>query len=119
MNIASLLMKIKLKLILIQAFAKKFQQNNPSFQLQIAGIWSFGKLFKRISCNELGIQQQVQFLGQLNRTQVKATFTSMPDVFVLPSTYETFGVVLIEALACGKPVIATACGGPENIVTVQ
>ena len=38
------------------------------------------------------------------------------DVFVLPSLYETFGVVLIEALAAGKPVIATRCGGPESIV---
>jgi glycosyltransferase involved in cell wall biosynthesis len=38
------------------------------------------------------------------------------DAFVLPSTYETFGVVLIEALARGRPVIATACGGPEAFV---
>lgn len=39
------------------------------------------------------------------------------DCFVLPSRYETFGVVYIEAMACGKPVIATACGGPDDFVT--
>jgi glycosyltransferase involved in cell wall biosynthesis len=38
------------------------------------------------------------------------------DVFVLSSIVETFGVVLIEVLAVGKPVVATKCGGPEDIV---
>ena len=35
---------------------------------------------------------------------------------MLSSEYETFGVVLIEALAMGKTVVATRCGGPESIV---
>ena len=41
------------------------------------------------------------------------------DCFVLSSNFETFGVVLIEALACGLPLIATKCGGPEDIVNKQ
>lgn len=41
------------------------------------------------------------------------------DCFVLPSRYETFGVVYIEAMASGKPVIATACGGPDDFVTQE
>jgi len=39
------------------------------------------------------------------------------DAFVLPSRAENFGVVLIEALTTGLPLISTRCGGPEDIVT--
>jgi glycosyltransferase involved in cell wall biosynthesis len=38
------------------------------------------------------------------------------NVFVLPSRFESFGVVLIEALATGCPLIASRSGGPESIV---
>ncbi len=41
------------------------------------------------------------------------------NVFVLPSYFETFGVVLIEAMATALPVIATKCGGPEDFVTPE
>ena len=41
---------------------------------------------------------------------------SKAHAFVLSSQHETFGVVLIEALAQGLPLIATRCGGPEDII---
>ena len=45
-----------------------------------------------------------------------ASFMRECDFFVLPSLYENFGVVYAEAMACGKPVIATNAGGPREIV---
>ena len=65
--------------------------------------------------NDLGITGKVKFTGLLSREQVLSEVANA-DVFVLSSRYETFGVVVIEALALGKPVIATRCGGPESIL---
>jgi len=45
------------------------------------------------------------------------TLLHQSDCFVLSSKVETFGVVLIEAMSCGLPVLSTKCGGPESIVT--
>lgn len=67
---------------------------------------------------ELGIADYVTFHGAVAPQDIPG-FYHRCDFFVLPSLQETFGVVLIEAMACGKPVLATACGGPESIVTPE
>lgn len=64
---------------------------------------------------EHDISKYVEFTGALDRKQVIQEMQSC-DCFVLPSRYETFGVVYIEAMACGKPVIAVANGGPDDFV---
>jgi glycosyltransferase involved in cell wall biosynthesis len=45
-----------------------------------------------------------------------AHYYQMADVFVFPSQWETFGIVMIEAMACGTPVAAYPCQGPEDVV---
>ncbi|NJN27131.1 MAG: glycosyltransferase family 4 protein [Cyclobacteriaceae bacterium] len=62
---------------------------------------------------ELGIEDRVEWLGELDRTRALREFQHC-DAFVLASRHESMGVVFAEALACGKPVIATRCGGPEE-----
>ena len=57
----------------------------------------------------------VSFYGKYTREDFAFELTKS-DVFVLPSRGETFGVVYVEAMASGVPVIATACGGPEDFV---
>ena len=98
---------------LLDAFAWKFK-GNSNVRLKIGGD---GHLRKQIEtkAKDLEIEKQVIFTGLLSREKVLREMRNC-DVFVLSSTFETFGVVLIEALACGKPVIATKCGGPEDIV---
>ncbi len=62
-----------------------------------------------------GISDRVKWLGPVSRAAAPEFFGRC-HAFVLPSRHETFGVVYAEAIACGKPVIATRCGGPEFIV---
>lgn len=100
--------------LLIQAFAKSFKGNN-TVHLHVGGDGETRPALERLA-KKLGVADQVRFLGMLNREQVVHE-VSAADAFVLSSQHETFGVVLIEALALGKPVIATRCGGPEDIVT--
>ena len=98
---------------LLDAFAHKFK-GNSNVRLKIGGD---GPLRKQLEskAKDLEIERQVIFTGLLSREKVLREMKNC-DVFVLSSTFETFGVVLIEALACGKPVVATKCGGPEDIV---
>jgi glycosyltransferase involved in cell wall biosynthesis len=63
----------------------------------------------------LGLGDRVRWLGPVSRDDAPRLFREC-HVYVMPSMHETFGVVYAEALACGKPVIATRCGGPESIV---
>ena len=68
--------------------------------------------------SRLGIEAFVSFEGAMPRERV-AEVLRTSDGFVLASRHESFGVVIIEALATGLPVIATRCGGPEGIVRTE
>jgi glycosyltransferase involved in cell wall biosynthesis len=57
----------------------------------------------------------VQFVGFKTGTEL-AKYYAMADVFVFPSRWETFGIVMIEAMACGTPVAAYPCQGPEDVI---
>jgi glycosyltransferase involved in cell wall biosynthesis len=65
---------------------------------------------------ELGLGPRVEFVGRKRPEEVNR-YMRESGVVVLPSRLETFGAVLVEALASGTPVVATASGGPQEIVT--
>ena len=60
----------------------------------------------------------VFFEGQKNNSEVY-DYLKQCDFLVVNSRYETFSLICAEAMSCGKPVIATRCGGPEEFVTEQ
>ncbi len=64
---------------------------------------------------ELGIAGLVEFVGGKSDAEV-VRLMQESALLVLPSRRESLGMVLAEALACGTPVVATRCGGPEDIV---
>jgi len=69
---------------------------------------------KRLS-HELHIEGSVTFLGLIKHEQLPY-FYSAADVCVLPSHYESFGLVALESLACGTPVVATDVGDLKSII---
>jgi len=107
-----LLTKNKGQHYLIRAFAKQFR--NRPLKLLIGGGGEERPVLERL-IESLEMQNQIRLLGMLSREEVQRQM-SQCDAFVLSSLFETFGVVLIEALSSGKPVVATRCGGPEDIM---
>ena len=64
---------------------------------------------------ELRIQNSVSFLGLIKQPELPLYY-SAADVCVVPSYYESFGLVALESLACGTPVVTTRVGNMENII---
>mgnify|MGYP003408026041 CR=1 FL=1 len=101
---------------LIYAF-KEVVKIYPNLLLEIGGDGPEKRKLESLVV-DLKIVENVIFLGKLTRNEVREKISDS-SAFVLSSEYETFGVVLVEALALGKPVIATMCGGPESIVVAE
>ncbi len=84
----------------------------PDVRLLVAGEGA-ERAALEAAVQELGIADAVQFAGF--REDARAAIAAA-DVFVLPSLEEPFGLVLLEAMALRRPIVATAVGGPLEIV---
>jgi L-malate glycosyltransferase len=85
-----------------------------AWRLRIAGEGHARGPLERLA-DELGLSEHVEFAGALPKPRL-AELLRGADLFVLPSLGETQGVVLIEAMACGLPVLATDAGGVRETV---
>lgn len=99
--------------ILLEAFAEVVRRR-PSAHLLIGGDGpEMASL--REKATSLGLSN-VRFLGMLSRNNVRELL-SCADVFVLPSSYEGLPNAVLEALACGVPVVAADVGGVREILS--
>lgn len=99
--------------ILLKAFAKLYKEK-PEAKLILGGDGPERENLQKLA-QTLNIEEAVIFTGALSRENVRLLMAES-TCFVLSSYVETFGVVVIEALSQGMPVVATKCGGPESIV---
>jgi glycosyltransferase involved in cell wall biosynthesis/SAM-dependent methyltransferase len=101
--------------LLLRAFAQVLKEV-PEASLTVIGTGSQSSELEK-EAGQLQLGQHVHFAGRVDRAGVAEAMRDRCDLLVLCSRSETFGCVLIEAMACGKPVVSTRCGGPEDIVT--
>ncbi|UCD82891.1 MAG: glycosyltransferase, partial [Desulfobacterales bacterium] len=73
----------------------------------------FKKLKQKI--RELAIDDRVMLAGQIEQQNLPPYYNAA-DVLVMPSHYESFGLVGLEALACGRPVVSTPVGAAEDLI---
>ncbi|MFW5996676.1 MAG: glycosyltransferase [Lentisphaeria bacterium] len=96
---------------LIDAFAKVASSGNPGIQLAVVGD---GPQMKDIEKRKDGVPSLIT-TGYLQGEELAAAYASA-DIFVFPSTTDTFGNAVLEAQASGLPAIVSDCGGPQEIV---
>ena len=101
--------------VLIKAFANlKKKHSEKSLKLLIIGEGSQLEFLKKLVV-ELQIKKDVTFTGRISFSEVSNYF-NMLDILVNISDYESFGVSVIEAMACEIPVVATNTGGLKEII---
>jgi len=86
----------------------------PKTRLLIVGYGEERENLERL-VKELNIEDSVIFMGKVPNEKVSKYMTAS-DVFVLPSLSESFGIVNLEAMACGLPIVATMVGGIPEVV---
>lgn len=101
--------------VLIKAFGKlKSKFPERKIKLVIIGEGTQSEILKALA-HKLEIDSEVTFTGRIPFFEVSNYF-NMLDVLVNISDYESFGVSVIEAMACEKPVVATNTGGLKEII---
>jgi len=98
---------------LIKAIDKVIKKDKNVLCFIIGSGQLKAKLQKLI--NNLNLNNYVKLIGAKPHDEIPLWMNAC-DLFVLPSLMESFGIVQIEAMACGKPVVATQNGGSEEII---
>jgi glycosyltransferase involved in cell wall biosynthesis len=103
--------------VLIEAASLLRKKGRENFYIRLAGKGSLRSELEQLT-QDYDVSDLIHFLGRISREEMQKEM-QMSSCFVLPTRYEAFGAVLIEAMATGLPVIATRSGGPDSIVTPE
>jgi glycosyltransferase involved in cell wall biosynthesis len=98
---------------LLEAFAR-CRARFPDLTLTLAGDGGLREELEALAAG-LGLADAVEFLGSVDPTEIPALMAAH-DLFVHTSRHETFGVVVVEALAAGTPVLVSRCGGSDQVL---
>ena len=90
-----------------------FPNQNKNLKLNIIGAGSEREKLESLT-KKLGVEKNVVFHGYQNKSFI-AEILSSSEAFLMCTHHEPFGIPVVEALACGCPVVSTKCGGPEEI----
>ncbi len=101
---------------LIEAF-RQISNTLPDFKLVLIGEGPQEQML-RAQVSSAGLSERVHFLGQQPRAEV-TRWMQRARLLVLPSLEEGMGVAVVEALACGTPVVASAVDGIVDVVTPE
>jgi 1,4-alpha-glucan branching enzyme len=94
--------------------ARTTLKGDPECLFVIAGKGPWLTDYK-LEISRLGLEKNILLVGFLNEVE-KATMLDLADLLVVPSLYEPFGIVALEGMAAGKPVIAARTGGMASII---
>jgi hypothetical protein len=103
---------------LLVHMADRLRHQRPKFLLLVAGEGPALQHLQNL-VGRLGLQEYVRFIGYLDRARSLLDCYSAADVFVFGSTTETQGLVLLEAMAMGLPVVAIPAMGARDILQPQ
>lgn len=95
--------------------AKIVKQRRPESKFVICGTGPLLSNLKEL-VNTMGIQENVIFTGRVERKKLIQLYQGA-SVHVLPSVYEGLPTVLLEAMSCGLPVVATNIGGTRDVIS--
>jgi D-inositol-3-phosphate glycosyltransferase len=101
--------------ILLDALAILHKGGREVPKLGVIGWFGQNQIRKLTSGLDAAVRGVVEFIGAVTRDQMPELINSTRFV-VLPSRYESFGLVALEAISCGVPVIATRVGGLPELV---
>jgi len=100
--------------LLLQAYVRLTARVPTRVRLVLAGYWPPPDEFWR-DVEALGVREDVTFIPSPDAPTLVALYQGA-SAFALSSDEEGLGMVMLEAMACGIPVVATSCGGPDSII---